>query len=220
MYCAFGWLCSFSSRSNQRSIEGSTDECPAKEAPRKVTFERRVSQRDLVLTKGKTRIGQLSSERCNHLAGDVLQRIVLGTNVTLLRLASALPNGYVKSGASKSQGMLSLTDQKSGGCARWCALVVLIAIFALAISLATRYGSAEAASTSAVKTSHSYSSQPPGRQRLTKDAANWVPPTIDWVPLQAAARPARIPFVGSAIPNPSFASILYYRPPPISPSFS
>lgn len=143
-----------------------------------------------------------------------------GTNVTLLRLASALPNRYVKSGASKIQGMLSLTNKKSGGCARWCALVVLIAVFALAVSVATRYGSSEVVSTSAVKTSHSYSSQPPGRQRLTKDAANWVPPAIDCVPLQAPAPPARVPSVGSAIPNPSFASALYYRPPPVPPSFS
>lgn len=145
---------------------------------------------------------------------------MLGTNVTLLHLASVLPNRYVKSGASKSQRMLTLTDRKSGGCARWCALVVLTAIFALAISLTTRYGSAEGASASAVKTSHSYSSQLPGRQRLTKDAANWVPPTIDCVPLQAPARPVRIPSVGCAIPNLSFASILYYRPPPIFSSFS
>jgi hypothetical protein len=166
------------------------------------------------------RVGQLSSARCNHLGGDALQGIVLGTNVTLLHLASALPNRYVKSGVSKNQGMLSLTDRKSGRCARWCALVVLTAIFALTISVATRYGSAEGASTSAVKTSHNYSSQPPGRQRLTKDAANWVPPTIDCVALQAPARPARIPSVGSAIPNPSFASSLYYRPPPIFSSFS
>lgn len=159
-------------------------------------------------------------QRCNHLGRDALQCSVPGTNVTLLRLASALPNRYVKRGASKSQGMLSLTDRKSGGCACWCALVVLIAIFALTIRVATRYGSAESASTSAAKTSHSYSSQPPGRQRLTKDAANWVPPTIDCVPLQAPARPARIPALGSAIPNPSFASSLYYRPPPIFSSFS
>jgi hypothetical protein len=116
--------------------------------------------------------------------------------------------------------MLSLSDRKSGGCARWCALVVLTASFALAISLATRYGSAAGASTLSVKTSHSYSSQPPGRQRLTKDAANWVPPTIDCVPLRAPARPARIPSVGSVIPKRSFASIPYYRPPPISSSFS
>ena len=165
-------------------------------------------------------IGQLCSARCNHLCCDALQRIVLGTNVTLLRLASALPNRYVKSGAYKTQGMLSLTDQKSGRCARWCALVVLTATLALAISLATRYSSAGSAPTSAVKSSHSYSSQPPGRQRLTKDAANWVPPTIDSVALQAPARPARVPSIGSAIPNPSFASSLYYRPPPISPSLS
>ena len=143
-----------------------------------------------------------------------------GTNVTLVRLASALPNRYVKSGASKSQGMLILTNQKSGGCARWCALVVLTAVFALAVSVTTRYSSAATAPTSAVKTSHSYSAQPPGRQRLTKDAANWVPPTIGSVPLQVPARPARVPSIRSAIPNPSFASILFYRPPPISPSFA
>ncbi len=172
------------------------------------------------LPKGNTLIGQLSSARYNHLEGNALQRVVLGTNVTLLHLASVLPNRYVKSGALKSQGMLSLTDRKSGGCARWCALVILTAIFALAISLTTRYGSAQSTSTSAVKTSHSCSSQPPCRQRLTKDAANWIPPTIDCVPLQTPARPARVPSIGSAIPNRSFASILYYRPPPIFSSFS
>jgi hypothetical protein len=141
---------------------------------------------------------------------------VLGTNVTLLRLASALPNRYVKSGALKSQGMLSLTNKKNGGCARWCALVVLTAIFALTISVATRYGSAEGPSTSTVKASHRFSLQPQARQRLTKDAANWVPPTVDCVSWHAPARPARVASVGSAIPNPSFASIPYYRPPPVS----
>lgn len=156
----------------------------------------------------------------NHLERDALQPIVPGTNVTLVCLASALPNRYVKSGASKSQGMLILTNKKSGGCARWCALVVLTAVFALAVSVATRYGSAAGASTSAVKTAHNYSAQPSGRQRLTKDADNWVPPTIDCVPLQVPARPARVPSNRPAIPNPSFASILFYRPPPISPSFS
>jgi|SRR5579862_5560172 len=157
---------------------------------------------------------------CNHLKHDALQPYVPGTNVTVLHLASALPNRYVKSGALNSQEMLSLTDRKSGGCARWCALVVLTAIFALTISVATRYGSSEGPSTSAVKTSHSYSSQPPGRQRLTKDAANWVPPAIDWVPLEPPVHPTRMPSVGSAIPNLSLVSIPYYRPPPISASFS
>lgn len=157
---------------------------------------------------------------CNHCNRDALQRSVPGTNVTLLRLASVPPNRYVKGGALNKQGMLSLTNKKSGGCARWCALVVLTAIFALTISVATRYGSSEGPSTSSFKTSHSYSSQPPGRQRLTKDAANWVPPVIDCAPLQAPTRPARIPSVGSAILNPSFASLLFYRPPPVSPLFS
>lgn len=143
-----------------------------------------------------------------------------GTNVTLLRLASALPTRYGKCGALNNQGMLSLTNKKSGECARWCALVVLIAIFSLAISVATRYGSSHGPSTSTIKTSHRYSSQPPGRQRLTKDAANWVPPAINCVQLQAPARPARMPSVGSAVPNPSFASSLYYRPPPFSSLFS
>lgn len=150
-----------------------------------------------------------------------IQPIVPGTNVTVLHLASTLPNRYVKSGALNSLGMLNLTNKKKNdGCARWCALVVLTAIFALAISVTTRYGSSGAAPTSTVKASHSHSAQPPGRQRLTKDAANWVPPTIDWVPLKAPARPTRLPSVGSVIPNPSFASILFYRPPPVSPLFS
>lgn len=180
-------------------------------------------------TKVVTGLSVANNQRCsltdyppaayNRCGGDALQPIVLGTNVTLLRLASALPNRYVKSGALKSQEMLSLTNKKSGECARWCALVVLTAIFALTISVATRYGSAEGPSTSTVKASHSFSLQPQGRQRLTKDAANWVPPVVDCVPLHAPARPARVSPVGSAIPNPSFASIPYYRPPPVSPFF-
>lgn len=157
---------------------------------------------------------------CNHFERDVLQHIVPGTIVMLASLASALPKRYVKSGDLNGRGMLSLIDKKSGGCARWCALVVLTAVFALAVSVATRYGSAPDASTSAVRTAHSDSAQPPSRQRLTKDADNWVPPTIDCVPLQVPARPARVPSIKSAIPDPSFASILFYRPPPISPSFS
>ena len=143
-----------------------------------------------------------------------------GTNVIVLHLDSTLPNRYVKSGELNSPGMLSLTNKTSGGCAHWCALVVLTAIFALAVSVTTRYGSSGVAPTSTVKASHSYSSQLPSRQRLTKDAANWVPPTIDWVPLKVPARPSRLPSVGSVIPNPSFASSLFYRPPPVFPLFS
>lgn len=164
--------------------------------------------------------GTILLRQCNHLERNALQRIVLGTNVTRSRIASALPNRYVKVGASKSQGMLNLSNEKSGGCARWCALVVLTAVFALAVSVATRYSSAAAVPTSAVRTSHSYSAQPPGRQRLTKDAANWVPPTINCLPWQAPARPVRVPSVKSAIPNLSFASLIFYRPPPVSPSFA
>lgn len=171
-------------------------------------------------SKRRRLIGRLSLTQCNHLERDALQPIVLGTNVTLLRLASAPPNRYVKSGASKNQGMLILTNKKSGRCARWCALVVLTAVFALAVSVATRYGSATGASPSAVKTARNYSAQPPSRQRLTKDADNWVPPTIDCVPLQVPAHTTRVPSIRPAIPNPSFASILFYRPPPIFLSIS
>ena len=112
--------------------------------------------------------------------------------------------------------MLSLTNRRNGRCARWCAFVVLMAVCSLAVSVATRYSSPETAPASTVKASRCYSSQEHGRQRLTKDAANWVPPVIVAWLLQEPASYPQITVETPAVANPSFASVLYYRPPPFA----
>jgi len=113
--------------------------------------------------------------------------------------------------------MLRLTNKENGRCARWCALVVLIAVCSLAVSVATRYSSVQAAESQASKTvqkSSDCSSHEPGRQRLTKDAANWLPPVLAWVNSHQPVPEPRIVAVDPAIPNITFDSSLYYRPPP------
>jgi hypothetical protein len=113
--------------------------------------------------------------------------------------------------------MLSLTNSRNGRCARWCAVVVLMAVCSLAIRVATRYSSPETAPASTVKASRCDSSQEQrGRQRLTKDAENWIPPIIVTSALPEPASHLHIVTDGPAIANPSFASVLYYRPPPFS----
>lgn len=113
--------------------------------------------------------------------------------------------------------MLRLTDRRNGRCARWCALVVLVATCSLAISVATRYGSPQDAvsgTSLTVHKAHGCSTYKPGRQRLTKDAADWLPPVLAWVNLYQPAPEPRIAAVDVAIPNLTFDSSLYYRPPP------
>src|SRR5215469_7766796 len=86
--------------------------------------------------------------------------------------------------------MLSLTNRRNGRCALWCALVVLMAVCSLAVSVATRYSSPETAPASRVAASRCHSSEDPGRQRLTKDAADWIPPVIiSWLMQEPASYP-------------------------------
>ena len=118
--------------------------------------------------------------------------------------------------AKLSKNMFALTDTRRGRCARWCALVVLLAACSLAVSVATRYGFVEGATAkhATAKTPHRESSQGHTRQRLTKDASNWIPPVIAWLTLQAPTPYSRVACDPPVIPNPSFDSSLYYRPPP------
>jgi len=109
--------------------------------------------------------------------------------------------------------MLSLTNRRNGRCARWCAIVVLMAVCSLAISVATRYGSTECAP-AAAKVSRIHAVQEHGRQRLTKDAANWMPPVIVSAVLQEPASYTPGTCDGPALPDPSFATRPCYRPPP------
>jgi len=91
-----------------------------------------------------------------------------------------------------------------------------MAVCSLAISVTTRYSSPETAPASLVKASRCGSSLEPLRQRLTDDAANWIPPVIVSSPLEEPASYPPVAAEKPAVADPSFASLLYYRPPPFS----
>ncbi len=98
--------------------------------------------------------------------------------------------------------------------ASWSALVVLVAVCSLTISVATRYSAPCNISPHNVKTVQTHVSPDAARQRLAKNAANWIPPALGFAVLQA---PAFYPLVASE--GPSAASLfleenLYSRPPP------
>lgn len=91
----------------------------------------------------------------------------------------------------------------------------MAAVCSLAISVATRYSSPETVPTSTVKTSRAHSLQEQGRQRLTKDATNWMPPVIVSIVLHQPAPQRRVASDGPVVSRLVFASSLYYRPPPV-----
>jgi hypothetical protein len=114
--------------------------------------------------------------------------------------------------------MLSVTNRDNGRCARWCALVVLLAVCSLTISVATRYSSPETVSNPVTKTLQKQSSEEPGRQRLTKNAATWMPPIVVSAVFYIPCQHPKVVSAGRQVPNPAFVSSLYYRPPPSSVS--
>jgi hypothetical protein len=114
--------------------------------------------------------------------------------------------------------MLRLTSLGNAGRKRWCTAIVLVAICALTVSVATRYGSAAGFSETA-KTLQNQSSQP-GLQRLLDNATTWTPPVIDIALLQ---EPGHYPEVARSSPTVSSVLLernLYNRPPPAVIPFS
>jgi hypothetical protein len=94
--------------------------------------------------------------------------------------------------------------------------MVLAIVCSLTVSLVTRYSTAWNASSSTVKTVRTHSNGEPKRQRLAKDAADWVAPAIYFVGLRP---PIFYPRISAA--RPSIARLLldddlYNRPPPFS----
>lgn len=109
--------------------------------------------------------------------------------------------------------MLRFTDLARSGRKRWCTAIVLIAVCALTVSVATRYGSA-VASDAKVSVLQSQTSWEPGIQRLLNNAATWVPPVIISVLFQDPGYYRHV-----APSHPIFRSVLlesdlYNRPPP------
>ncbi len=116
--------------------------------------------------------------------------------------------------------MLRFTHLEASPRRRWHALVVLLAMCALTVSVATRYCSPRNSSVSAIKTLHQHSSPETARQRLTKDAADWMPPFIHSVLFQAPASYPPIAHDGPPTLTLVFEKSLYNRPPPRSTSLA
>jgi hypothetical protein len=97
---------------------------------------------------------------------------------------------------------------------RWCALVGLLAISALTVSVATRYSSTENSPPTHTKVLQKHSAEEPSRQRLTTDAASWIPPVVVAVQWYSPSTYPHFAIVAPSVPSLAFVSSLYYRPPP------
>src|SRR5579864_8848387 len=95
----------------------------------------------------------------------------------------------------------------------WCALVIFVAVCSLTVSVATRYSTASSPSVQTVQTHVSLDSK---RQRLAKDASNWMPPVICFDVLEAPSFPPRTAPARPPIPGLLLEESLYNRPPPSS----
>ena len=130
------------------------------------------------------------------------------------RLLQRFQPAMVKARPSDKQGMLSPTNHETGRCARWCAGVVLLAVCALTISVATRYGSPESSDLLSTHTVHKHSAPESGRQRLSNNAANWIPPVVEAAVLQSPTAYARVVPAEPSLLKLFPESSLYNRPPP------
>lgn len=99
---------------------------------------------------------------------------------------------------------------------RWCALIVLLAVCALTVSVATRYCSPESSSAHAVTTAHKTPPVRNSRQRLTKLAAYVIPQLICSAMVHVPAAYPLSSAVEPIMPRTHFEKSLYNRPPPFS----
>jgi hypothetical protein len=99
-------------------------------------------------------------------------------------------------------------------------VVVLVAVFSLTLSVATRYSSPYAAPLLTVKTLQNHTYPEAKRQRLAKDAADWVPPVTCIDGLCEPNYYPRIAPAGPPIPTLVLEDNLYNRPPPSLEIFS
>jgi len=110
--------------------------------------------------------------------------------------------------------MLRLTNLEGPWRRSCCAIVVFLAVTSLAVSVATRYCAPQSSSACAVRTLHKHPLPEQSRQRLTKNAANWIPQVVRSGILQAPTSYPRIAPAGPPIPSVLLETSLYNRPPP------
>ena len=112
--------------------------------------------------------------------------------------------------------MLRLTNLGRPGAKRWCTAMVLVAVCALTIYVATRYDRCVQASDQNHTIVANSQSWTPGLQRLLDNAATWIPPMVCAAIFDDAGYS---PHVSQRTPRASRLLLetgLYYRPPPPS----
>ena len=96
----------------------------------------------------------------------------------------------------------------------WCAAVVLAAVCSLTVSVATRYSSSWNVSAPTVKTVQAHATPETKRQRLDKDAANWVPPLVCFDALRCPSSYRQTAPAEPPTQNVLLDENLFNRPPP------
>ncbi len=102
----------------------------------------------------------------------------------------------------------------------WCAVVVFAAVCSLSVSVATRYSSSWDVSSPTVKTLQAQTTPEWKRQRLAKDAVNWVPPLVCFDVFRSPSSYRQVGPAEPATPNILLEESLFNRPPPTSESLS
>jgi hypothetical protein len=114
--------------------------------------------------------------------------------------------------------MLRLTNLEKQWRRGSCAIVVLLAVFSLTVSVATRYCSGQSSSAgSAVRSVRSlpeHSSPERSRPRLTKTTADSMPPVVRGAVLGAPRSYPRIAPAEPLVLSFLLEESLYNRPPP------
>ncbi len=111
------------------------------------------------------------------------------------------------------RSMVKLTNLGNSGRKRCCTALVLIAICALTVSVATRYGSAVAPD-NAVVVLQKHSSWEPGLQRLLNNAVTWIPPVVGTAIFYTPGQYREVAPSGPTVASVLLERNLYNRPPP------
>jgi hypothetical protein len=110
--------------------------------------------------------------------------------------------------------MLRLTNSEDSRSRRWCAVIILVAVFALTVSVTTRYTLCRGISGTGTVTVQKHSAPELSRQRLLQNAAVWVPPVVSVLILHQPSLYARVVPTPPSISSLLRETSLYNRPPP------
>jgi len=116
--------------------------------------------------------------------------------------------------------MLQLMNPENSRNKRWCAVLVVVAVCALTVNVATRYSFSGTESSSAVKAVQTHASPEPSRQRLLKTTATSLPVVVCHAVLETPGSYRRLAPAAPPTSELFFKQNLYNRPPPSSKSFS